>query len=308
MSIPVDPEIIEEVATELAVNEAFVEKDWYALHLVALILTAPDTNYTPVFSGGTSLSKGFNLIQRFSEDLDFKMLLPNSKSNTRKKRSNYRKALTQLISETPGWILDQKDIKARNENNHFSFSVGYESIFPQHYSLRPHLKLEINFVSPSWDTQQCSLQSFIAQAQGEEPEVPDVPCVSPIETAADKLSALTWRVLSRKRGVTGDDPALIRHLYDLAVLENYVRPCKSFPELARDVLQQDQKRGQQDSYIQEMTSAERVSEAFNLLGSDAEYQEEYERFVTGMCYAADEETPSFSEALETAKRFLDLVF
>lgn len=308
MSIPVDPEIIEEVATDLAVNEAFVEKDWYAVHLVDLILTAPDTNYTPVFSGGTSLSKGFNLIQRFSEDLDFKMLLPNTKSNTKTKRSNYRKTLAQLISEQPSWILDEKDIKSYNKNTKISISVGYESIFPQHPSLRPHLKLEINFISPSWDTKQCSLQSFIAQAQGEEPEVPDVPCVSPIETAADKLSALTWRILSRKRGIQGDDPNLVRHLYDLAVLENYVRDSRSFPKLARDVLQQDQKRSQQDSHIQEMTSAERVSEAFNLLGSDAEYQEEYERFVTGMCYAADEETPSFSEALETAKRFLDLVF
>ena len=31
---------------------------------------------TPVFSGGTSLSKGWGLIKRFSEDIDFKVAMP----------------------------------------------------------------------------------------------------------------------------------------------------------------------------------------------------------------------------------------
>ena len=39
------------------------------------------------------------------------------------------------------------------------------------------------------------LWSFVAQARNEEPEVARVACVAPAETAADKLSALTWRVL-----------------------------------------------------------------------------------------------------------------
>src|SRR5690242_21934483 len=41
-----------------------------------------------------------------------------------------------------------------------------------------------------------------------------------LETAADKLSALAWRVCARDRARPGDDPTIIRHLPDLAALEH----------------------------------------------------------------------------------------
>src|SRR3546814_20756355 len=65
-----------------------------------------------------------------------------------------------------------------------------------------------------------SLQSFVAQAQRASPEVEGILCIAPVETAAEKLRALTWRFLSRQRGEEGDDPRLIRYLHDLTALEN----------------------------------------------------------------------------------------
>jgi predicted nucleotidyltransferase component of viral defense system len=57
-------------ATELTgMPEIAIEKDWW----VTLALKASfELNYSPriVFKGGTSLSKGWNLIERFSEDID----------------------------------------------------------------------------------------------------------------------------------------------------------------------------------------------------------------------------------------------
>jgi hypothetical protein len=47
---------------------AFIEKDYYVTEALRLIAeTAGDRT---IFKGGTSLSKGWNLIQRFSEDID----------------------------------------------------------------------------------------------------------------------------------------------------------------------------------------------------------------------------------------------
>jgi len=51
-------------------------------------------------------------------------------------------------------------------------------------------------------------------AQREPPEVASFPCVDAVETAADKLSALAWRVLVRDRTSPNDDPTIIRHLHD----------------------------------------------------------------------------------------------
>src|SRR6266851_4438746 len=47
---------------------AIIEKDYYVTEALRIIAdAAPDK---VIFKGGTSLSKGWNLIQRFSEDID----------------------------------------------------------------------------------------------------------------------------------------------------------------------------------------------------------------------------------------------
>ena len=46
-----------------------VEKDWWVVHTLAVIYNMNCAG-SLVFKGGTSLSKGWNLIQRFSEDID----------------------------------------------------------------------------------------------------------------------------------------------------------------------------------------------------------------------------------------------
>ena len=62
-------------------------------------------------------------------------------------------------------------------------------------------------------------------------EVAEFPCVHPVETAADKLSVLSWRARSRDRSRANDDPTIIRHLHDLAALERRVGSAPRFPEL-----------------------------------------------------------------------------
>lgn len=49
-------------------RESVIEKDYYVTEALRIIaITAPDKI---IFKGGTSLTKGWNLIQRFSEDID----------------------------------------------------------------------------------------------------------------------------------------------------------------------------------------------------------------------------------------------
>jgi predicted nucleotidyltransferase component of viral defense system len=67
-----DPDVIEEIAAELGIEAAFVEKDWYSVQVLKKIAEHSCDNITTIFSGGTSLSMGHGLIQRFSEDLDFR--------------------------------------------------------------------------------------------------------------------------------------------------------------------------------------------------------------------------------------------
>jgi hypothetical protein len=53
---------------ERGLRPAIIEKDYYVTE--ALRIISVTTGDKVIFKGGTSLSKGWNLIQRFSEDID----------------------------------------------------------------------------------------------------------------------------------------------------------------------------------------------------------------------------------------------
>ncbi|MEX0750232.1 MAG: nucleotidyl transferase AbiEii/AbiGii toxin family protein [Dehalococcoidia bacterium] len=61
---------IAEAAARLGVSEVLVEKDFWVCWTLARIFGVPEIAPHLVFKGGTSLSKVFNAIKRFSEDID----------------------------------------------------------------------------------------------------------------------------------------------------------------------------------------------------------------------------------------------
>ena len=62
-------EIFQNIAIELGVSPSFIEKDWYAVQALQAISNYKNDKLLPVFSGGTNLSKAYELIERFSEDI-----------------------------------------------------------------------------------------------------------------------------------------------------------------------------------------------------------------------------------------------
>jgi len=63
-------EIFGETANRLGLPEALVEKDFWACWTLAQIFSIEPFRGSLLFKGGTSLSKIFGVIQRFSEDID----------------------------------------------------------------------------------------------------------------------------------------------------------------------------------------------------------------------------------------------
>ena len=65
------------VARATGILMAQVEKDfWVTEVLRGVARCSADTGVSAVFKGGTSLSKAFGLIQRFSEDVDVIVIAP----------------------------------------------------------------------------------------------------------------------------------------------------------------------------------------------------------------------------------------
>jgi hypothetical protein len=63
-------DLFQESASRLGMNPAIVEKDFWVCWILKLLFAEPALKHQMVFKGGTSLSKVFGLIDRFSEDID----------------------------------------------------------------------------------------------------------------------------------------------------------------------------------------------------------------------------------------------
>jgi hypothetical protein len=85
-----------------------------------------------------------------------------------------------------------------------------------------HGSMTHNRMLPTNPGRFSSVASFIAQYRKADPEVLSIARVDPVETAADKLSAFVWRMIIRDRMSKKDDPTIVRHLHDLAALEDAV--------------------------------------------------------------------------------------
>jgi hypothetical protein len=66
---PEKKEIFQQSSNRTSLPAHAIEKDWWVVQTLAMLFDMPVSKQM-VFKGGTSLSKGWNLIERFSEDID----------------------------------------------------------------------------------------------------------------------------------------------------------------------------------------------------------------------------------------------
>jgi predicted nucleotidyltransferase component of viral defense system len=293
-----DRRLVEEVAAALGARPGLVEKDWHVVRAIGVIAGVDTAGMMPAFSGGTSLSKGWELIKRFSEDIDFKVGEPatRSASRARRERTAYRERVLQALTGA-GFELEGK-ASGGNESRYFSADLAYGGEFGAGQGLRPHIRVEMAFQAPALPPVARPIRSLVATAQKAGPEVPSFPCVDPVETAADKLSALAWRVCARDRRRPDDDPTMIRHLHDLAALERQVASASGFARLVLTAAAADEGRGGAPA----MDAAAMFAEMLRRLETDALWAREYEEFVRQVSFAGAGEVIDFADALGACAR------
>lgn len=144
-------EIIETVARECGRAELMVEKDTVQ-SMFLLELSKIELPF--VFKGGTSLSKAYNLIDRFSEDIDLSM--------NRKPTQSERKASKEYIvgiAEGLGMKLtNPEQIKSRHDYNMYVFS--YESIFAENPM---EIIIETSYYQTVYPVEQHEVGSFVGK-------------------------------------------------------------------------------------------------------------------------------------------------
>ncbi len=298
-----DREVINEIAAELAIDPAFVEKDWFSVQVLKSLAEYSHDEISTIFSGGTCLSKGYGLIKRFSEDLDFrcKYQKADTGNQQRKSRSSYRKSIIQTIHSIEPITLDESNVVMAS--NHFKFPLSYPQGLEEHTSLRPHLEIEFSFTQPRLEPQVQPIRSMVTTFMNEAPDT-NILCISPLEIGADKLSALTWRILKRDRSAINDDPAMIRHLHDLCALSSTIqREVDLFKATALSSFEEDQKSGKRNT---DNSFHESLKLTLSELQNDKEYEGEYSRFVDAMSYADDADNIDFHKAKDNLEGIIGM--
>ena len=159
---PLNPTVLYETSLLLQIEEVFIEKDWFVTKLIKDTYSFRSSyNLDLIFSGGTALSKAHKKIARFSEDVDFRIHSPAPFKRTI--LSRWRKDLVRHLHQS-GWSVLEEDIVARDEGRYISIKIDYPTLYPQHRSLRPRLKLEFRARPIQLSPTLCDVASFVNSA------------------------------------------------------------------------------------------------------------------------------------------------
>lgn len=105
---------------KLEVSEDIVEKDYY---VTMILMKLSSIEYPVVFKGGTSLSKAFHVIDRFSEDID--ITFTEHLGETRRRKLKYN-ILKPIADELGLEIRNFRFVESDKNLNHYDFY--YESV------------------------------------------------------------------------------------------------------------------------------------------------------------------------------------
>lgn len=241
-------ELFSQAGLELGLPAFYVEKDfWVCWVLEALFHSEPIGQHLS-FRGGTSLSKGWGLIDRFSEDIDLsiartwidsQLLDPADGTISRAQQDRLLKLLRRACREVVRdqiFPLIERQVEKLEGNasarlveidqarDPFVIEIEYPRVDsgPGRDYQRPLVKVELSGRADSWPEEDRLITPYVVQAfpQVAQQQELRIRCVTPARTFWEKSSLLHERHAQR-----GDRFASrqSRHLYDLIKLWEHVR-------------------------------------------------------------------------------------
>ena len=230
--------IFEETAAAIGLpNAAAVEKDWWVVRTIELVFKSSIAKHT-VFKGGTSLSKAWRLIDRFSEDIDLaldrsflgfnKTDQEMNNSQVSKLRRNSQKFVTetflpemQQLFADAGFkdvVLKPGEIKSPDDDP-ITIEVYYNSVTDPIEYIQPRVLIEIgsrSLIEPCTNRDFKSLVGDQYEGRDFADENITTPTVNPERTFLEKIFLLHERFQIVKEGLKVERRS--RHLYDLEKL------------------------------------------------------------------------------------------
>lgn len=222
-------DLFSETAARKGTTPAVVEKDFWVTWVLCRLFRQTDLARLLIFKGGTSLSKVYHLIERFSEDidliLDWRVLTGADPlaERSRNKQSQLNKAideqaqvfiggeLLRRVSELLGGVCEC----ATEEHDLHVINIRYPAAYSDAY-LRPEVRLEIGPLASWLPHQKRTISCYAAE------EFPDVFERKECPVRVIKAERTFWEkatILHHEAHRPEGNPQTLRysrHYYDLA--------------------------------------------------------------------------------------------
>lgn len=135
------------------IDYAIIEKDYYVTEVLKSIA---EKEPKIIFKGGTSLSKCYKIIKRFSEDIDFGFECENHA--TEGERKGIKAAIVSTIDEFGFTLTNSENIRSRRDYNKYYISYPFEFAGE---SLKQDLIVETSVFVRAYPSVRAVASSFI---------------------------------------------------------------------------------------------------------------------------------------------------
>lgn len=223
-------ELIALVSDYYKIDASLVEKDYFVtLLLRELTARVPGL----LFKGGTSLSKCYKIIDRFSEDIDLTLEENHQTQGQKKQMKSELVASCMLLGLH---LTNLEEIRSRRDYNCYKieYPIGYSSS-----SIKPLLLVETTYITKAYPSEVKSATSIVYEYLNEigndaaiekyELEPFDIRVQTLDRTLVDKVFAVCDYMIDNRIERNS------RHIYDLSRLLSKVKLDKELKALIKEV-------------------------------------------------------------------------
>jgi hypothetical protein len=219
-------DLIRIVATEKGIDPALVEKDYW---IMQCLYGLQELGFTFALKGGTSLSKGHQIINRFSEDIDV-LIEPFPGQDVKTGKNQNSTAQIKTRKDFYDWLAREikiDGISSVERDTAFDdipnyrgagIRLSYDSGIATLDGLREGVLLEVGFDTVAPNTPKDISSWMYDYATGKVDIIDNramaVPCYDPGYTFVEKLQTVSTKF--RNQQADGSDPVeFMRHYYDI---------------------------------------------------------------------------------------------
>ncbi len=185
----------EVAAANLNIMPQLVEKDFWVCWILKTIFSLPEIGTHLTFKGGTSLSKCYNVIKRFSEDIDISIerrflsktlaIEPDKEKSNKENQKrlkelelvcktkideiilpDLKKAIATVLSDSSEWKIELDPEDADGQTALFIFPHAMTNTTESY--VRSSVKVEFGARADHWPVETATIVPYIANVPGEQ--------------------------------------------------------------------------------------------------------------------------------------------